>query len=215
MWGALLPIATGILSTLGGMWTNKQNEKQAQKQMDFQERMSSTAAQRSVLDYARAGLNPGLAYERTASSPGGAAATIGNSMEAGISSARQTAQVKQAMEIANQQNKADLDVKKTQAGLNTTAALKAAAEANFTKNLDRNAADQGALLRQQLNFNAINQPFDLRMRAAQAMLTESQIPGAHNTANFEKMLGTAGKGISTARTLAEIIKMLSPRDFRK
>lgn len=210
--GGLIP---GAIALGGSIWQNNQNKQQAQKQMDFQERMSSTAAQRSVLDYAHAGLNPALAYERTATTPGGAAATIGNPIDAALSNARQSGQLKQSMKIAQAQNLADLEVKKTAAGLNTTAALKAAAEANLAKNQDRNAVDQGALLRQQLQFNAINQPFDLRMRAANAILQESNIPGATNTANYERLLGTAGKGIATARTLSEIIKMLNPRDFFK
>lgn len=50
--------------------------EQAQKQMDFQERMSNTAYQRATQDLIKAGLNPGLLYSASAAStPSGALAT--------------------------------------------------------------------------------------------------------------------------------------------
>lgn len=61
---------------IGGLFANDRNQDQiglSREQMEFQERMSSTAYQRAVKDMQLAGLNPMLAY-----SQGGASAPMGS-----------------------------------------------------------------------------------------------------------------------------------------
>ena len=74
-WGA---VAGGVTSALGSLYSASQSRKEAQRNRDFQERMSSTAHQREVKDLRKAGLNPILSATKLAgsSTPGGSMATM-------------------------------------------------------------------------------------------------------------------------------------------
>lgn len=87
-------LATGAMSAKGQRDANAKNLAIAREQMKFQERMSSTAYQRSAADLEKAGLNRILALGSPASSPAGASATMQNpsaELAAGVERATATA----------------------------------------------------------------------------------------------------------------------------
>ncbi len=114
--GAAGALAGGLFADKGTREANTQNLKIAREQMQFQERMSSTAYQRATKDLSAAGLNRILAIGSPASSPSGALATMqsetagkADALKTGTSSALQA-------RIANQQFK---QAKAQTTGINT------------------------------------------------------------------------------------------------
>lgn len=187
----IIPAITGILSAGGTMATNAANRRQSERQMAFQERMSSTAAQRSVSDYAAAGLNPALAYDRPASSPGGASATMGDPISTGVHSAQSARALQQQLSIASAQSDADLGLK--QASTQESAARGAAAQA-----AGRLSDAQAMSVLQGTKFAAGSQPYELRTKMAEALLREYSVSGAQvKSGLFQlggKLIDTSAEG---------------------
>lgn len=99
-------IGSGLLGMFGASKQNKAARQVAQAQMEFQERMSSTAYQRAMADMKKAGLNPMLAYKMGgASSPAGAMPNIQNELAplaSGVQSAANSALSLESARLNNQ-----------------------------------------------------------------------------------------------------------------
>lgn len=216
-WDQAANIGVDILSTVGnfGMGRmgmrdqNRANQRMAREAMQFSERMSSTAVQRHVADLRAAGLNPALAYDSQASSPGGVSATMGDETGAGISNARAAAQMNQQLQIAKAQSEKDLSVKDAAIAASRASATRDASQA--TLNASNTLSADAMRNRDQVRFNEIDMKTwdeQRRLIAAESLLKGLMVPGAQNTAQFEKLVGQLKPGLASAKTLAEILKLL-------
>lgn len=213
MLAALLPaiasVGAGVAGWFGQRQANQANERMAREQMAFQERMSSSSAQRGVKDYAAAGLNPALAYDRPASAPAGAMSRVEDAVGKGVSSAMQAKALMQSMDLARkdfdirqQQSAADLRLKESQAVKNAAEGATAVVQGDALRS-------QQVLNELTARFRQVDQPFETRSKSAKATMDELSISAARNAADMEKRLGELSPQIkfwlSNARILSQIL----------
>lgn len=184
--GAGASLASGLISSKGTKKANAQQIALAREQMDFQERMSSTAYQRAADDLEKAGLNRILALGSPASSPGGAMPNISNELQGlaeGIGAAAHSA--------------ADLSNKRKQGKLIDTQNYATEHQGLLAETQALQSKKQAELLQEQVNSTAQ----DVRLKTIEADWMEEM----HSiTAGTQ----AAGEATKAAAELLKVLKML-------
>lgn len=219
---AAVQLGGSALQYYGQRETNQANAEQAQRQMDFQERMSNTGYQRAVEDLRAAGLNPALAYSQgAANSPTGASAVMSNPWNGAAQNAASTVQTmlniqRQKAEIETLQataHRTRVEAAATNTMTPLQAALLAVREVN-EKLGGRITEAEANTIADQIAARIRNVQASTRGQNARAYLDELDAVGAENEANFNRGMyrrrfrGHVNDAMSAGREIGDLYSQI-------
>lgn len=194
-WEWVGPVVGAGANIWGAERANRANQNEAATNRLFQQYNSDTAVRRSIEDFKAAGLNPALAYDRSASSPTGGGANIGNIMEGAASSALAYKTQREQMKLAREAQTVQTELAKAQGG-------KAHAEAKMADQMANETI-------QRIHMNLRLQPSVLRQAEANVentlvntLLNQYGLPAAANAAGFQQMMGKWAPGLQFGAGIA-------------
>lgn len=207
--GGIAELGGGLLAAKGQRDTNRMNWKIAQKQMQFQERMSNTAYQRASSDLEAAGLNRILAVGSPASTPVGARAQMENPNAALASGISRSAATALAVRRAGQEIN---NLKAIEGREQSQTDLNRANEDLIAEDIQNRRVSREREIAQ--TVRELTQAANINVNTA---LTSQHIPGAKaeadlwrrlETMNAEEVSKAFGMGIPAAKSLLMGLRML-------